>query len=231
MLLVPIAKDPIVLTYLTLRKVVGWVAFLLPFALVIPWVLKEHVLASSISAYYYTGMRNLFVGSLCAISMFMLCCRGYDRLDVRAGFFSGLCALGVAFFPTAPESAATQSQHMIGAVHYAFAFSLFSTLAYFCLRLFKMSAQNRQVTRRKLQRNQIYTICGWAIIGSMLMIFCFHYVFKIDRLIGAVSPTLVFESTALLAFGYAWLIKGEAFFKDEIPGASQTQTAGNEVTK
>jgi hypothetical protein len=79
MLLAPAAKDPIVLSYLALRKAVGVVAVGLPFALSIPLlVLRQHMIEPSISDYYYTGMRNLFVGSLCAIGMFMLCCRGYD---------------------------------------------------------------------------------------------------------------------------------------------------------
>ena len=103
MLLAPSAKDPIVLSYLALRKAVGAVALGLPFSLSIPlWILRHHIMQSSISGYYYTGMRNLFVGSLCAIGMFMLCCRGYDRKDEIAGVFSAFCALGVAFFPNGP---------------------------------------------------------------------------------------------------------------------------------
>jgi hypothetical protein len=63
MLVAPRATDPIVLSYLALRKAVGMVALALPFVLAIPWwFLRDHMLASSISSYYYTGMRNLFVG-------------------------------------------------------------------------------------------------------------------------------------------------------------------------
>lgn len=65
MLVSPRAKEATTLTYLTLRKAVGAIAVLLPFALAIPWwLLRDHGLRSSISDYYYTGMRNLFVGSL-----------------------------------------------------------------------------------------------------------------------------------------------------------------------
>jgi hypothetical protein len=35
--------------------------------------------------------------------MFMVCFREYDRKDEIAGTFSGLCALGVTFSPTAPD--------------------------------------------------------------------------------------------------------------------------------
>src|SRR5258705_441416 len=146
MLIATRAKDPIVLSYLALRKAVGAVALGLPFVLAIPWwVLRDHIFESSISSYYHTGMRNLFVGSLCAIAMFLLCCRGYDWKDEVAGIFSSLCTLGVAFFPTAPDGTATVRQQQIGTVHYIFAALLFSTLAYFCLVLFKMSAENTKL--------------------------------------------------------------------------------------
>jgi hypothetical protein len=226
MLKVPNAQDPIVLSYLALRKAVGGVALGLPFALVIPWwIWGQRALESSISGYYYTGMRNLFVGSLCAISMFMLCCRGYDLNDEIAGIFSAACALGVAFFPTAPDNGASPHQQSVGTAHYVFAILLFSTLAYFCLVLFKMSAEDRLLTRQKLQRNKVYTVCGYAIIASMVLIFALKAL-KVSHLVGSVSPTICFESTALIAFGIAWLTKGETFLKDESSGPSPEPDSG-----
>jgi len=64
MLIAPTAKDPVVLSYLALRKAVGVVALGLPFVLVITWWTLRNQVESSISNYYYTGMRNLFIGSL-----------------------------------------------------------------------------------------------------------------------------------------------------------------------
>ena len=130
----------------------------------------------------------------------------------------------MAFFPTAPDSAATKCQCDIGIVHYVFAALLFSTLAYFCLVLFKMTAENKQVTRKKLQRNQVYTGCGYVIIASMLLIIVLRMIFKVDNLIGNFSPTFCFESTALIAFGVAWLIKGKTFLKDENSEPSRGKT-------
>jgi hypothetical protein len=219
------AKDPVVLSYLALRKAVGAVALGLPSALAIPWwVLRHHAIESSVSGYYYTGMRNLLVGSLCAIAMFMLCCRGYDRKDEVAGIFSSLCALGVAFFPTAPDYFATTRQQNIGTIHYIFAALLFSTLAYFCLVLFKMTARNKKVTRKKIQRNRVYTVCGYAIIVSISLIAILKFL-KVRYLVGNVGPVFCFESTALLAFGIAWLTKGETFLKDESPQPSNSKTS------
>jgi hypothetical protein len=209
----PAAKDPVVLSYLALRKAVGFVALFLPFALAIPWLLCAHVLKSSISGYYYTGMRNLFVGSLCAIAMFMICCRGYDDYDEIAGIFSAVCALGVAFFPTAPDCQVTPYQHNIGIIHWTFAALLFLTLACFCFVLFTMSAKSKTVTPRKLVRNRVYRICGSVIIVSMILIVILNC-FKVYYLFGIVGSEFLFETTALLAFGVAWLVKGETFLKD-----------------
>lgn len=223
----PGTKDPLVFSYLTLRKFVGWLALGLPVVLVGCWWFPGgHGIEGSISSYYYTGMRNFLVGGLSAISMFMLACRGYDRADEIAGIFSGICALGVAFFPTAPETGATAQQRTIGEWHYVFAVLLFSTLAFFCLFLFKKTADKKAMTRKKGQRNHVYTVCGYAIVASMLLIFVLVKLLKIERLVGSLSPMLCFETTALWAFGIAWLIKGETFLKDEKAEPSTTPSAG-----
>jgi hypothetical protein len=77
-----------------------------------------------------------------------------------------------------------------------------------------MTADNKELTRKKLQRNRVYTGCGYAILASILMI-GIHKLLHVDYSIGSLDPTFCFESTALLAFGFAWLIKGETFLKDE----------------
>ena len=208
MRLAPAPQDPRDLSYLTLRKAVGIVALLLPFAVTIPWAIIHHTVLTSISIYYYTGMRNLFVGSLCAIAMFLLCTRGYDRSDEVADIFAGLCAAGVAFFPTAPDTLPSERQLLIGKIHYSFAALLFLTLASFCFFLFTMSAQGRVVTPRKIQRNRVYIGCGIAIIASLALLAI------LTLILHKPHAGIVFETTSLLAFGTAWLVKGEAILKD-----------------
>jgi hypothetical protein len=232
MLKAPAPKDPVVFSYLALRKAVGTVALALPFAVAIPWGLRYHAIQTSISAYYYTGMRNLFVGSLCAIAMFMLCTRGYDRKDEVAGIFSAVCGIGVAFCPTSPECCATNRQLVIGTIHYIFAALLFLTLAYFCLVLFRMSAVGHAVTRKKKQRNVVYTVCGIVILLSLALLpsltFLIHKLGK-QYLFAGIAPGIFFETTSLLAFGVAWLIKGETFLKDEEPQPALTRTTDGHV--
>jgi len=53
MFIAPKAKNPVVLSYLALRKAVGIVALALPFVLAIPlWILRDHMLETPISGYY-----------------------------------------------------------------------------------------------------------------------------------------------------------------------------------
>lgn len=212
MIVVPEAKSPAVLSYQALRKAVGWIALCLPFALVISWwLIKGDGLPSSISAYYYTGMRNLLVGSLCAIAMFNLCCRGYDWKDEAAGIFSALCALGVAFFPTAPDCLPSSHQSLIGKFHVAFATLLFLTLAYFCLVLFRMTAANVILTRKKVLRNRVYTVCGLVILISIVIIPVLG-MFGVKHF-GVFGVMFCFETSALIAFGVAWLVKGQTILQ------------------
>jgi hypothetical protein len=215
-------KDPEVLSYKALRRAVGYVAIALPFALVIPYLLdSDHrIIQGSISAYYYTGLRNVFVGSLCAIAMFMICARGYDKKDEYAGFLAAICAIGVAFCPMSPRNiqikiaSATEPRFPL---HYPFAVLLFLTLGYFCLVLFRMT--DGKLTRQKLQRNTVYAVCGWTIYIAMATEAFLGFLAKsgaLPRWLGE-HHLLLCEIACLWAFGYAWLIKGEGFFKDVPP--------------
>ncbi len=60
-------------SYMTLRKAVGWIGLLLPFVLMLGgyFIFKGKFVESSISYYYHTGMRDVFVGALCAVALFL----------------------------------------------------------------------------------------------------------------------------------------------------------------
>ena len=61
-------------------------------------------LEDSISDYYGTGVRDVFVGILFAIAWFMFAYRGYDSGDDFYGDLACVFALGVALFPTTSGS-------------------------------------------------------------------------------------------------------------------------------
>jgi hypothetical protein len=91
-------------SFLLLRMLVGVVGIALPFMLVFGQRLLfgDGRLGTSLSGYYHTGVRDLFVGSLCAIGVFLLTYMAFHYVwDNVLSVVGGLAALGVALFPTA----------------------------------------------------------------------------------------------------------------------------------
>ena len=208
-----IANDSLVLSYLSLRRAVGLIGIALPFVLACGEILlKGWGLRGSISSYYYTAMGDVFVGSMCAIAVFLMSYRGYERKDDFAGNLACVFALGVALFPTAPAVSVTPRDNVVGALHLFFAACFLLTLAYFSLRLFRLTAPNP--TPQKLQRNKIYTVCGYTILVCVAL--C--AVVKLlpgNALLLKFSPLFWLEGVAVVAFGVSWLTKGEAILADK----------------
>jgi len=208
------ATTSLVISYLTLRKAVGVIGTALPFVLVPgKWLLQGGGIQPSISAYYYTSMRDVFVGSLCAIGVFLLSYRGYDRVDDLTGNLACVFAVGLALFPTAPASSASAAQVVVGYVHLALASAYFLTLAYFSLALFTKTDPAKPMTARKKQRNLVYTVCGYTILVSIALVVV-DFAFLKHSGVQALDPVFWLESAAVLAFGISWLTKGEAILGD-----------------
>jgi hypothetical protein len=210
----PGPQDPLVVSYLTLRKAVGIIGCALPFVLAIGKMVSQGWgIQSSISMYYYADMRNVFVGSLCAIGIFMMSTRGYDRSDVIAGILASMCALGVALFPTTPDGATNCRVKVIGGMHLGFAAALFLTLAYFSLFLFTKTDPTRTPTPRKLTRNKFYRGCGWTILVCIALMLV-DLIPVVKAYFERCKPVFWLESVAVFVFGVSWLIKGETILKD-----------------
>src|SRR5215831_3197412 len=98
-------NNTLVLSYLDLRKSVGIIGMMLPFVVSIGKILLDGPgILSSVSSYYYSSMGNVFVGSMCAIGVFLWSYRGYDWREAVAGTIASVSAIGVALFPTPPDS-------------------------------------------------------------------------------------------------------------------------------
>jgi hypothetical protein len=224
------------LSYLGLRKGIGWIGLLLPVVLPVGKIIFQGPgLEGSMSAYFYTVTGRVFVGSLCAIGVFLISYR-YKKWDIIASIIAGICAIGVALFPTAPELDPTATQTAIGIVHGVFAGLFFLTLA--CMSIFLFTKTNPYqtpeprkpaeylslfvVTRtkpglplnpRKKERNIIYRVCGWVILFCIIIIGIVG-IKSIHDQVQQYNLVFWFESIAVLAFGVSWLIKGETLLKD-----------------
>lgn len=210
----PGSDGSLVLSYLGLRKAIGIIGTALPFVLAFGKILLDGPgIQSSISAYYYTVMRDVFVGSLCAIAVFLMSYRGYERQDDIAGDLACVFALGIALFPTTPNAGATSQDRIVGALHLFFAVCFFLTLAFFSLVLFRKTRPNMAPTLKKVQRNIVYTVCGYTILVCLLIAVVAFM--SNDLPIKRLDPVFWLEATAIVAFGVSWLTKGEAILKDD----------------
>ena len=208
-------NDSLVLSYLDQRKAIGVIGMALPFVLAIgKMLLVGGGIQPSISAYYYTIMRGVFVGSLWSIGVFLFSYRGYSKVDSIAGNLACLFAVATSLFPTNPPGIPTTSQSIIGILHAIFALGLFSTLAFFCLALFRKTNPNQTPTPEKLQRNNVYTACGYTMIVSIALIIILGFM-PHDLSIFKISPVFWLEALAIVSFGISWFVKGEAILKDK----------------
>lgn len=207
----PDARD---LSYLWHRRLIGCLGLSLPFLLVAVAALRptpglpSREILDSISAYYYTGAVSIFVGVLFALSLFLFTYQGYrgSRADRRLGAIGGICALGVALFPTAaPEGLDPPAwwSEMTRTIHYGSAVCLFLVFIAFSVWLFRKSSvpKDEEASRDKQWRNRFYLGCGGVMIASVLWA---GTSLITDR------PIFWPEAIALLAFASSWLVKGEA---------------------
>jgi len=206
----------LVFSYLTLRKVIGLLGLALPFVLSFgAFAVFRQELQSSISYYYWTGMRDVFVGTLFAIGFFLLSYQGYARADNIAGNLACLFAVGVALFPTMQSDSAAGLPRVLSIVHFLCAAAFFGTLIYFCLVLFTKTKSRGRPTRQKLIRNRIYRGCGYLMAVCILLTFVFFLVPPVYSALAPYSPVYWLEAIAIIAFGVSWLVKGEAILKDQ----------------
>jgi hypothetical protein len=215
-------NNAFVISYLNLRIGLGFVGFFLPIILVAgTWGLADCTqLQPSISHYYYTIMGDYFVGSLCAVAMFLFFYKGVDKQDGIVANFAAIFALLVAFFPTNPSAdsicqyISTNKITSVNAVHYSAAGLLFASFAYFSIFLFTKTDPTKEMTAHKKMRNRIYKTCGFIIIICVALIAVYNFVGNLETTFAKYKPTLVLESIALFAFGTSWITKGEMILKD-----------------
>lgn len=176
---------------------------------------------SSISVYYHTPMRNVFVGVLSAIALFMFAYRGYGKTDAHAGTLAGIFALGVAFLPTSLNGPLTScipdpiENGIVGVLHNTSAIGLLLVLAMISIFLFTKSSE-LIVGTMKRKRNWLYRACGIIILICITLILFYSFC---DTRVGckklsSYDPVFWLETTALWAFGLSWLTKGTTILAD-----------------
>ncbi len=204
-----------------LMKSVGILAFAFPIIVVLVAAIFQNceLIQNSISAYYHTVSRNVFVGVLCSIAFSLFAYKGYDSLDNILANVGALCALGIAFFPTSvgkpftgciPKAIETGID---GKIHFICAAVLFILLGYFSAFMFTKSGST--MTKQKIKRNTIYKICGYLIFFYIFVLILYYFVLRNNfPAISNYRPVYVMETLSLWTFATSWLTKGGFFFKD-----------------
>jgi hypothetical protein len=223
-------NNSMVISYMTIRKVLGILGLLLPVIMVVGTLLFGDCseIERSMSAYYYTVAGHVFIAIICAFALFLFTYKGKQKIDTVASNIAGMCALGIAFFPTTYGILRTdcivlitESSSLISFIHFASAALFFIILALMSLFLFTKS-NSPKPTKEKRLRNFIYKICGWAMLISITLIAVYELFLSNNSTIVSLKPVFILETLALWAFGFSWLVKGEFIFKDKPQLKSKT---------
>ena len=214
-------RNELIVSYLFLRQTVGWIGTLLPIVLLVGNAISSAApRPDSISGYYYTDMRNIFVGTLCALGVFLVAYRGYDGLDESITNVAGLAAIGVALCPTkpavctavagaCPASSVTHlstSQQVVGDIHLALAAITLIALGLMALRFAKHGQPGDGSGQRFAGENVIYRASGITVLCCVLLAALSNL---LPASVKAHWPWLfIFEAVAVFAFGVSWFVKG-----------------------
>jgi hypothetical protein len=207
-------------SYLVMRALVGTVGLALPFVVVlVSYVLlgERPALRDSVSGYYYSGARDVLVGSLCAISAFLVTYKVVERtLDNSLSLVAGVAALGVAVFPTGRDDgstlAPTRLQQVLGegtvnVIHFVCAAVFVGSLAalsyWFGVRESHRTERRPGSARRSPRFWRTY---HWTCTAIMVLAVGFAIVAHVVN--GPRNALLISETVSALAFGASWLMKG-----------------------
>lgn len=200
-------------SYLFLRRAIGLIGSLLPIGLPLGYSITtgRWELLPSVSSYYYTDMRNPFVGSLCAVGVFLICYR-YEYWDDIFATLAGAFAIGVAFCPPVPPNPDTLAR-VTGVLHVVFAAAFLVAMALMSLLLFtRSSVPPTERTLGKNTRNFVYVLCGSLILAFTALAGLSSL--APQSFVSAVHPLFWCEAIATFGFGFAWWVKGQTLWKD-----------------
>ncbi len=215
-------------SYLLIRTLVGLLGVLLPTVLfVVDWLFLrgDATVRGSLSAYYHSPARDLFVGVLCVTAVLLLTYLAgqTSTWDFWLSSTAGVSALGVALLPTQrpnlgesatrcgpggqPDPAGcTPLQSAVGetavaTVHFTFAATFILALAALCF----VFAERERRHGGPAMRVRFHRVCGSAILAAVAWI-ALGQVFPLT--LAGFSPLYVGEVVSVYAFGASWLIKG-----------------------
>lgn len=244
------SNDPKVLyarSYLLNRMVIGGIGVLLPTLLFIAdWLFLRGAVSvrGSLSAYYHTPARDLFVAALCVTGVMLLTYMAAQAStwDFWLSSRAGLAVLGVALLPTkrpsldvsaplcGPDSipvppGCTQLQQAFGetavaTIHYISAGIFILSLAAICFLFARRELKHGARTNRA----RLHRVCGLLIIAAVAWVGIGG---ALDADIGSFTPLYVGEVVSVYAFGVSWIMKSLDLSKSMLDRLLGNGSSGN----
>ncbi len=211
-------QDHILKTYFTIRVEMALIGILFPPILLFGGLLIGVNLQGSISAYYHTPMRNVFVGSLFAIGTFLYSYRGFKDSENIALNFAGICALCVALLPTSTIVDLKCDTFTAPYLHGISATCFFFAIAYVCIftssdTLDTKKSEVRHTVMGEDRRNfykGLYKVIGSSMIMLPLLSALLLHLWGETQII-----ILVVEFVCVWTFGIYWIVKSLEIFKTQ----------------
>jgi hypothetical protein len=212
--------DPVI-SFVNLRRLIGLLGMLLPLVCFLGGALFAHLaLQPSISSYYYTNVRDVFVGIMVGVSMFLISYRGYEAIDDLVSTVTGITGLGIALFPCIVTSSSIQivgffqlQSAVSNIFHMTSAGIFFFMLAMNSIFIFTLTDSKGHRTRNKKIRNAIYVACGVIILAALACLGILNLVLTPEQL-NNTPVVFILETVLLEAFGISWLVKGQTILQD-----------------
>jgi hypothetical protein len=197
-------------TFLLLRRAIGWIGTLLPIVVIAgDAAFSSGPLPNSLSDYYYTPMRNILVGSLCVLGVFLLLYDVSVRVDRWITNAAGIGVLGVAFLPGSPPVPhLTTSQEVIGNLHVFFAAIAFVGLAATMWRFAYAVSDGPDAPPPSPRGALFYRVSACVMLGFVILSgVAILLPLSVQNAVLAIYDT---EALAIFTFGISWLVKGRA---------------------
>lgn len=193
-------------TYFSLRFGMIILAAGLPIYLVVIGKLGWDVgLQDSLSAYYHAeggSLRDEFVGTLCAVGVFLILYRGFNRLENIALNVAGLALIGVAVVPMAWRCGDACSR--ISDLHGVFAYTFFAGIFYVAFLCSSNTLIPEIIPDEGLRNRYRNQYRGLSVAMGLAVVFAGAIAFVAERN----RVTIVLESVGVWAFAAYWVVKG-----------------------
>jgi hypothetical protein len=235
-----------VVSYLTMRKTIGWLGMLLPFLLAFgnlfineAGLFNNEVFVqqyagysyesqvsfkSSVSHYYYTTMGEIFTGTLYAVALFMICYTGHPKRPEDWGLsdnamtnLAGLFAIGVALFPTTGSFPMKDNlRSFISTEGIGWVHYFFAASFFVVLSLMCILNFRRSKDPALFGKGDDDPFFLRCGITMLACLVLVPILAQVDP-IQRFNPTFILEALALITFGLSWLRKGQSSFS-YLPG-------------